>query len=224
MGEVSGDQLLWFLEQGHAADKREQLAILATVGGLGDRLDAVPLGGIDRCILKTHLDLITPQEDVIVVCKCGHCGEELEFQQSLLEILENSGQTEPASTSFEYDGQPYDLRLPCLHDISAEGVILQNLNPSAPWSDEGFLRAAGEALSDADPMLNLSIALRCANCEEVFSDRFDPAQFLWNELTERAKALLDDVVVMAKALGWSESDIVTMSPERRNLYIDRLSA
>jgi hypothetical protein len=52
----------------------------------------------------------------------------------------------------------------------------------------------------------------------------DIGHFLWLEVCSAAKRLIAEIHELAWAYGWSENSILRMSPQRRNAYIEMLSA
>jgi hypothetical protein len=80
--------------------------------------------------------------------------------------------------------------------------------------------AAAERLAEADPQADLRVALRCPACGEAWEDPFDPCAFLWRELDARAQRLLRDVHELARAYGWSEAEVLAVSPSRRRHYLE----
>ena len=73
---------------------------------------------------------------------------------------------------------------------------------------------------DGDPVLQMS----CAHCNHDWSARFDIADFLWHEIAVLGRRLLDEVDVLARAYGWTEAEVLALSPARRRHYLDRVSA
>jgi hypothetical protein len=51
---------------------------------------------------------------------------------------------------------------------------------------------------------------------------FDIISFFWKEIDHWVKHLLLDVHVLAKAYGWSENDILEISPWRRRIYLEMI--
>jgi hypothetical protein len=49
--------------------------------------------------------------------------------------------------------------------------------------------------------------------------QLDTAALLWDEITARAGALLHEVHRLASAYGWSEAQILALSPARRARYL-----
>ena len=51
----------------------------------------------------------------------------------------------------------------------------------------------------------------------------DIVSFLWSEISSLAKRHLREVHTLAWAYGWSEADILAMSPARRQFYLESVS-
>jgi hypothetical protein len=49
---------------------------------------------------------------------------------------------------------------------------------------------------------------------------FDIVSFLWTEIAAEAKRLLREVHILASAYGWREADIFSLSPLRRQFYLE----
>ena len=64
----------------------------------------------------------------------------------------------------------------------------------------------------------------CIACGETWTDRLDVVGYVWEEITERARRLLDDVHGLAAHYGWSEREILAMSGARRDAYLRRCFA
>jgi hypothetical protein len=75
-------------------------------------------------------------------------------------------------------------------------------------------------MEQADPQADLRIELVCANCQHKWEATFDIVAFLWAEIQSWAKQTLRAVHILARAYGWREQDILSMSPLRRQLYLE----
>ena len=73
-----------------------------------------------------------------------------------------------------------------------------------------------------DPQANISIALTCPSCNQQWASVFDILSYLWIEIDNWAKHILQEVYILAKAFNWSEHDILNMSIRRRQLYLEML--
>jgi hypothetical protein len=74
-------------------------------------------------------------------------------------------------------------------------------------------------MAEIDPQADIQIALTCPACLHQWSAAFDIASHLWIEVNSWAMRILDEVHRLASAYGWSEADILELSPMRRQLYL-----
>ena len=79
--------------------------------------------------------------------------------------------------------------------------------------------ALAARLSELDPLAEILIDLRCAACGHAWQTVFDIANFFWNEIHLRSRRLLQEVDLLARIYGWTESEILGMTDQRRDLYV-----
>jgi hypothetical protein len=91
------------------------------------------------------------------------------------------------------------------------------------WTEEQ-LNAVGERMAQADPLAEILLHFDCPACSHAFDLGLDLAAFLWSELEGRAKRLLRDVHTLASAYGWSEAEVLSLSPARREFYLGMVRA
>lgn len=84
-------------------------------------------------------------------------------------------------------------------------------------------RIAG-ALSAADPQAEVLLTLKCPACGHTWSAPFDIVSYFWQELETWVWRTARDVDRLASRYGWSEAEILTMSPDRRALYLEMVYA
>jgi hypothetical protein len=82
------------------------------------------------------------------------------------------------------------------------------------------VEALDTALAQHDPHADLRLATMCATCGHAFELAVDPAGLYWTELAEHARRLLVDVHRLAAAYGWTEREILTIDPARREAYLE----
>lgn len=83
----------------------------------------------------------------------------------------------------------------------------------------GVLQEVGERLSEADPLAEISLRVTCEACEGMWDTVLDPATFVWQELRGWRRRLLWEVHLLAAAYGWTERDILSLPPGRRQIYL-----
>ena len=80
--------------------------------------------------------------------------------------------------------------------------------------------AISRTVASTDPLAEIELKLNCPECTAPWSAPFDIVSFLWNELDDWASGILNQVHMLASNYGWSESEIVALSPQRRQHYQD----
>ncbi|MEK8172977.1 hypothetical protein NKH77_40185 [Streptomyces sp. M19] len=77
-----------------------------------------------------------------------------------------------------------------------------------------------EAAERADPAADLTLNIACPECGAATRAELDVAAYLWTELDAWARDLLLDVHLLATAYGWSEPEVLALSPLRRRYYLE----
>ncbi|SRR5258706_2124952 len=108
----------------------------------------------------------------------------------------------------------------CLVELRRNGR-LQRLDPSRALPP-ALIEAIAAEMEKADPQANVQIPLDCADCGNRWLSAFDIVYFLWSEIDNWAKRLLREVCALASAFGWRESDILAMTAQRRQLYLQMI--
>lgn len=115
---------------------------------------------------------------------------------------------------------------------ASEGPVPGGSGPDGPADDGGgwseppeepgdeMLAALGEALVQADPMMDLQFSIRCKVCGEQWTSLLEPVAFVWTEVAAAAARLLREVDRLARAYGWSEGEILELSAARRGAYLE----
>ncbi|GAA1715115.1 hypothetical protein [Streptomyces yatensis] len=85
---------------------------------------------------------------------------------------------------------------------------------------EPVQRKLAEAAERADPAADVTLNVACPECGEATRAELDIASYLWAELDHWARDLLLDVHLLATAYGWSEPQILALSPLRRRYYLE----
>ncbi|MFI0487127.1 hypothetical protein [Actinomadura sp. 9N215] len=81
-------------------------------------------------------------------------------------------------------------------------------------------RRLAEAAERADPAAETTLRITCPECGESTLAELDIAAHLWAELDTWARDLLLDVHLLATAYGWTEPEILALSPLRRRYYLE----
>jgi hypothetical protein len=81
-------------------------------------------------------------------------------------------------------------------------------------------RRIAETVEAADPGADLALSIACPECGAATRAELDIASYLWTELDAWARDVLLDVHLLATAYGWSEPEILALSPTRRRYYLE----
>jgi hypothetical protein len=174
---------------------------------------------------------------------CPTCVAALEMKLRVADVC--SPFTDPVNTAYSVcrDGQEVHFRLPTLRDLDEvvklndaalarqhllQACILKTWRDDAPRPvellSEDVLQEIERQMALADPQADVRLDLTCAACGYQWQAPFDIAAFLWNEIQAYAQRLLREVHQLASAHGWSEADILALSPLRRFLYLEMVCA
>lgn len=175
---------------------------------------------------------------------CPKCGELLEWTTELEDIRLQAPKQQTLPQTFELDveGTHINFRLPNSHDVfratsdpaysadpqkllaecivaASNGVeeIAMDKLPGDTWD------ALEQQMEKLDPQADIQMALTCPACAHEWSASFDIAGYLWTEIDNWAKHVMQEVYLLARSFHWSEQDILKMSPRRRQLYIEMIS-
>jgi hypothetical protein len=206
-------------------------------------LEAAPLGVRDRWLLDLRARAFGPR--IQAVAACPRCGEDINLDFGVDEIRVDAEPsprgTYGAEQSFEtkVGGYRLDIRLPTTADLRAvaisaseqEGrlalvsrcVIQARLDgETVPLSDlpEPVVAEVARVVEARDPQADVRLQTTCPACGETWGAEFDIASFLWEEIAARARRVLGEVHVLARAYGWSEADILALPEARRHAYLD----
>lgn len=240
MSALSAERLLEVWEGGFAQTLTERalaLIALALPETPFEALADLTIGARDARLLTLRQQLWGPRMEAVV--PCPRCGERLELALDTREML-LCARAEPAGEiRADVDGNTVSLRLPTSRDfleIAGEQeaasflercVVVGNGSEGSldlsKLSSEA-LAAISQALVDADPLAEIQLALACPACEHRWTAVFDIVSFLWTEIEAWAWRILGDVHTLARAYGWSEREILALSPTRRQFYLDMVGA
>lgn len=79
--------------------------------------------------------------------------------------------------------------------------------------------AVTAAMARLDPGAEVLLQVRCPQCAHAWSAPWDIAGFVATEVAAAAQAVLAEVDALAGRYGWSERDVLAMSPWRRQRYL-----
>lgn len=251
MRVLSTADLLNIWEQGNLQSPLKQALLLLTSAcpeKSFEELTKLRLGQRDRLLLT--LRELTFGEQLISVVNCPKCGEQVELNFKTTDIIVSSVQEVPDVQLLTLDdGYTVQFHLPNSEDIMAIAKhnslgIASSLNPTLAqtllleqcveqisYQEQeqslnqlplSVINAIQTRMAEADPQADIQLVLECPVCRYSWQTLFDIVSFFWSEINTWAKQTLYEVHLLASAYGWSESDILALSPQRRKLYLEMI--
>lgn len=245
MHSLTAADWLEVLEQGALCTPALRPCVLLApllAAGMDDAL-ALPLGERDRQLLGLHQALFG--EQLQLVADCPVCQQVLELTLSCGDLLLAA---EPSALAAD-DLCPFPLRLPTTIDLLAIGpeatcdlpsqrlrllarclsaeVKATEYEPALAWLQQQpstVLEQLNSRLAEADPQAVMELALSCPACLHQWPELLDIGGYVWDALTIWGQSTLDQVHLLAKAYGWSQAEILALSPARRGQYLQRVLA
>jgi hypothetical protein len=243
MRPLSAVELLEAWERSLAQSALERpLTLLAAATDLSrDELAQLSIGARNEQLLALRAQVFGDTPDA--VADCPACGETLELALRVSEFRSLSPTPNAPPREFRFNGFALTYRLPDTNDLAAaqsagnaasarelllQRVVLSEGGADAVKShgmlDAPIINALAAQLERDDPLAVLRLELTCPQCQHAWASVLDVAAFLWMELDAWAKRTLREVHALASAYGWSEYEILALSPQRRQLYLELIGS
>jgi hypothetical protein len=237
MRTPSAVDLLSVWERGRNLPPVHQAIELLSVACLAESdedLFRLTIGQRDAALLSLREATFGP--NMCGVIECPSCGTSLELSFSVSDVLLAKSR-EPVSKIF-WEGADYAvcLRPPNSADVVATfqaspeqraNILFHRCLISASHRGEPaaelpaeFIDEASNRICEADPQADVQLHVACSFCGHKRCVLFDIASFFWNEIETWAARLLGEVHALASAYGWSEREILSLSPLRRQFYLE----
>ncbi|GGO94908.1 hypothetical protein [Wenjunlia tyrosinilytica] len=215
-----------------------------------EELLSVPVGRRDAELFALRAALFGPRLDVRADCgECGEEMEfdldtaELIGRSEPMREREPVGTGEPRAAGgeplrVEVDEWTVEFRPPTAADLAAarsapadraREALLARCTLRAERAGEavaaGLLpdhvqRRIAAVSSESDPYADVVLNVACPACGQKTRAELDIASYLWAELDSWARDILLDIHLLATAYGWSEPEILALSPLRRRYYLE----
>ena len=229
---MQAEALLQLWERADGLSPVERALALAEAGG-GDatELRARQFGRTNARVLALRESLLGG--DLAATATCPACGERVEFAVLPAELQElhptgEGGGLVSGQYVVEWRSPTPDdlvavvaepdpegaLRQRCLTVMSADG---DRADPAVVLRE--VIDAAEASMAEADPLAEVLVSLACPECGSGFEADLDLGGFVWAEVDARARRLLHEVDVLARAYGWTEPEVLALSEARRAAYL-----
>ena len=192
---------------------------------------AMPIGYRDKLLAQLRVRLFGSTVNLLAQCPACEERSELDFE------LDTSDWETPESkvSEIKLEGKSYHFRIPNSSDLIAMKnastedprafLVASCLDESQDSNLQGeVVDAISRAMGELDPNANLTIDVACSFCDHCWVQPFDVVALVWEEVSSWAKRTISDVHALAKAYGWSEREILEMTPSRRQIYLNMAEA
>ena len=208
------------------------------------QLAQLPVGRRDARLLELREQTFGPLLPCLAACPA--CHENLECNLNTGDLLSSvRADNVPSSPSWLLQVGDYQIqfRLPDSRDLaglSPDAEVAHNraqlLQACLLSARRGDMEIPATALpveveaavvnrmAELDPEADLQLKLDCPECGHQWNAPFDIVSFFWAELQAAATRALREVHELASAYGWSETGILSMTPRRRQAYLEMLRA
>jgi hypothetical protein len=232
--ELSAQALLEVWELGVDRSPAQRAVDLLTAAGLQDSADdvlALSVGTRDGALLT--LREWTFGSALCATASCPQCGAELELDFETADVrVEGPGEPAPVRA----DGRELTFRLPTGADLMAAEreadadralrVLLERCvevrdgdgPPTALTA--AAVQALAQAMAAADPQADVIVSAACPDCDAEATLPLDVAAYFWREIETWADRVLREVSALARAHGWTEAEVLALSPRRRRYYLE----
>lgn len=243
MRPLLADELLevWEIgERQHPIDKALTLLASAYPELDQEKLATLSIGQRDALLFYLRERIFGSRLDAF--SECPSCREQLEFSMDSRDLLTVTMTPETSEMVMDVEGFTVHFRLPNSIDLAASinrgddesqktllsqcviRVSQNNMDVTGVDLPEMAVEALLAKMLEYDPLSEVRLDLDCLACGHRWSVILDILSFFWKELEVRIKVLLNQVHVLARAYGWREADILSMSDWRRQYYIDMVTS
>ncbi|KGI67121.1 hypothetical protein MJO55_06050 [Mycolicibacterium rufum] len=214
-----------------AADRPPLLRTLALAAAGAQQADVADLtiGARDRHLLALRQECFGPTLACLV--DCPSCGTELEMELSIADLAVED--VDDDREAVHLGDIKIEFRAITSRDLLAiagssraarRDLIARCVTTSLPDDTqslpESVLDQMSAALAALDPQADIHVEADCAVCDHRWNAPFDIAGYLWSEVNAEAVRILHDVHELAMVYGWSENDVLAVSPARRRRYLE----
>lgn len=241
MRSLSASELLDVWERGLSQSSIQRALTLLTAAcpeSPPDKLFNFSIGQRDGLLLTLREQMFGSQ--LVSFAVCPGCGDRLELSFTVNDIR-IAPEIKPVPVlSLKVEDYEVQFRLPNSRDLVAVSqsdlrtmrqqllacCILSASLDSATLSladlPATVINAVLAEMAQVDPQADVQLLLSCPGCHHQWLVTFDVVSFLWSEIDALARRLLREVHTLAAIYGWREADILAMSPQRRQLYLEMI--
>lgn len=244
MRALSAGELLGVWERGLAQSPAQRALILLAAGMCDlplEELVKFTIGERDARLLALREDIFGPH--LRSLTNCPACAERLEFQITTPDLLGANPSRSGDHLQVQAAEYEIEFRLPtCLDVASLDPAIgaaenreqlLRHCVLTARRGEseigladlpEEAVVALTERMAAADPQADLHLKLACPACQHTWQTPLDIVSYFWSEIQAWANRLLGEIHALASTYGWTEQEVLALSPWRRHAYLELIES
>jgi hypothetical protein len=209
---------------------RRALALLSAASPecTPEELAALPVGERDARLLTLREWAFGIQ--MRGLANCPRCSEAVELSLPADQMREMN----PSQPEFMvcFGGEQFYARVPSTQDLLAveetpdaeiaRDALLERCLVGRTLAElpPGAADAIVQQMAQCDPRANIELALECPACHHEWLALFNLVSFFWKEIEAWSRRTLAEVHALASAYGWTETEILALSPWRRQFYLE----
>ncbi|AXE75704.1 hypothetical protein [Streptomyces atratus] len=225
-------------EDGLGSNPAARSLLLASVAApAGQSVADLPLSAVNSLLLEMRCGAFG--DALPCTADCPACGDSLDVTVAVGELRPGEagggtgeGGAVPATGTLTAYGMTVTYR-------ALTGRDVRDVDPTAPRARQALLRRCvvdvsppaddlpdevleqvARRLPGLDPGADTVLTLNCPQCGHCWEAALDIADHLWTDVSGYAHRLLHEVHALARAYGWSEADVLSISPTRRHFYLE----
>lgn len=235
-GELTEERVLEVWEHGLRQPPTTRAPLLATLAAdTGVEVTRLSLAALNSLLLDLRSEAFG--DTLTCTADCPGCGESLDVTVGTRELRPPGAEAggvpaEAGTATLVAQGLDITYRALTGGDLlavdpdgpDAHCALLRrcvvSVSPAQDPLPDTVLEEVGQRLADLDPGADTTVALVCPRCSHQWAAALDIAEHLWADIDGCARRLLYEVHALAQAYGWSEAEVLSVSPVRRQFYLE----
>jgi hypothetical protein len=207
-------------------------AALVERAGLVDDLDAaldLPVGEGAALAVRLHADAFGDVADGVATCEA--CATVLDVTVPLTAL---AAPPEEAARVVGHGDRQLRVRAPTTRDLLAVRDVIDPARallgacvtqadgaPADPAAlDDELLGLVDDAAEELAGIAATIVRVTCPECGASVAAPLDVGALLWERVERAAEEALLEVAELAAAYGWSEAQVLALTPTRRRAYVE----
>ncbi len=231
---------LWEAALGQPAQVRTEALLQAWPQSDGP---ASTLGERNASLIDLHSHLFGREIELLSHCPSCNAVAQFSADCNVLSAQLRPVRQEAPPYRLQTQGHEIEYRLPSSADLShastakgdedftqclLERCVLSCMHEGQSVATsqlpEPVLEALSQQMQALDPGASVSFTLDCPQCAARWHAPLDVGEMLWHKVRTAAERVLLDIDALARAYGWTEREVLRLSPTRRAAYLQMVAA